>query len=166
MDARTAADLIRFMEQAGIEVYVDGGWAVDALLGRQTRVHDDLDIALPHQYVPRLRASLAARGFRDYPRDDAWECNFVLADDHGCRLDVHSYTLDDAGNNIYGVAYIREHLARVAREVSHRLRTRRERPPGRAITVRTIWNRHARQIQEIHSEKLLNGGLARPRQPP
>lgn len=111
MDARTAADLIRFLEQAGIEVHVDGGWAVDALLGRQTRVHDDLDIALPHLYVPRQRASLPARGFRDYPHDDAWECNFVLADDHGCRLDVHSYTLDDAGNNIYGVAYIREHLA-------------------------------------------------------
>ncbi len=111
MDARTAAGLVRFLEHAGIEVYVDGGWAVDALLGRQTRVHDDLDIALPHQYVPRLRALLAARGFRDHPRDDTWECNFVLADDHGCRLDVHSYTLDDAGNNIYGVEYIREHLA-------------------------------------------------------
>jgi lincosamide nucleotidyltransferase A/C/D/E len=103
--------MIQFLEQGGIEVYVDGGWAVDALLGRQTRIHDDLDIALPHQYVPRLRALLATRGFRDYPRDDNWECNFVLADHHGCRLDVHSYILDDAGNNIYGVPYMREHLA-------------------------------------------------------
>ncbi len=113
MDARTAADLVRFLEHAGIEVYVDGGWAVDALLGRQTRVHDDLDIAVPHQDVPRLRALLAARRFRDHPRDDTWECNFVLADDHGCRLDVHSYTLDDAGNNVYGVEYVRAHLAGV-----------------------------------------------------
>ena len=111
MDAPTAADLIRFLEEAGIEVYVDGGWAVDALLGRQTRVHNDIGIAVPHHFVLRLRALLAARGFRDYPRDDTWECNFVLADDHGCRLDLHSYTLDDAGKNIYGVAYLREHLA-------------------------------------------------------
>jgi len=110
MDARTAAGLIQLLEQEDIEVYVDGGWAVDALLGRQTRPHDDLDIALPHHHVPRLRTLLAARGFRDWPCEGTWECNFVLADEHGSRLDVHSYTLDDAGNNIYGVPYFREHL--------------------------------------------------------
>jgi lincosamide nucleotidyltransferase A/C/D/E len=53
---------------------------------------------------------LAARGFRERLRDDTWECNFVLADEHNCRLDVHSYTLDAAGNNIHGVAYIGDHL--------------------------------------------------------
>jgi lincosamide nucleotidyltransferase A/C/D/E len=110
MDARTAADLVRFLEQHDLEVYVDGGWAVDALLGEQTRPHDDLDIALPHQQVPSLRALLAALGFWEQSRDDTRECNFVLADKHGCRLDVHSYTLDTAGNNVYGVAYRSEHL--------------------------------------------------------
>jgi lincosamide nucleotidyltransferase A/C/D/E len=103
MTARNAADLIRFLEENDIEVHVDGGWAVDALLGRQTRDHDDLDVALPHKYVPRLRALLAARGFVEQQRPDSWECNFVLADERGCRLDVHSYTLDDAGNNVLGV---------------------------------------------------------------
>jgi lincosamide nucleotidyltransferase A/C/D/E len=110
MDAPTAAQLVQFLEQNDLEVYVDGGWAVDALLGEQTRLHDDLDIALPHKHVLSLRALLAARGFRERLRDGTWECNFVLVDEHGCRLDVHSYTLDDAGNNIYGVAYISDHL--------------------------------------------------------
>jgi lincosamide nucleotidyltransferase A/C/D/E len=110
MDARAAAGLIQYLERNNLEVYVDGGWAVDALLGEQTRPHDDLDVALPHRYVTRLRSLLAARGFREQLRDDTWECNFVLADQHDCRLDVHSYTLDAAGNNIYGVAYIADHL--------------------------------------------------------
>jgi len=110
MDARSAAGLLRFLEEHGFEVYVDGGWGVDALLGEQTRPHDDLDIALPHEQVPGLRALLAERGFREQFRDDTWECNFVLADEEGCRLDVHSYALDAAGNNVYGVAYVREHL--------------------------------------------------------
>ena len=110
MNARDTADLIRFLEGNGIEVYVDGGWAVDALLGKQTRDHDDLDVAVPHKYVSRLRALLADRGFVEQPRPDSWECNFVLADASGCRLDVHSYTLDDAGNNVFGVPYIAEHL--------------------------------------------------------
>jgi lincosamide nucleotidyltransferase A/C/D/E len=108
--ARIAAELVQFLEQHSLEVYVDGGWAVDALLGVETRPHDDLDIALPHKQVPRLRVLMSDRGFEEQFRDDAWECNFVLADEHGSRLDVHSYTLDDEGLNIFGVPYMREHL--------------------------------------------------------
>jgi lincosamide nucleotidyltransferase A/C/D/E len=110
MDARDAVMLVEFLERHGLEVYVDGGWAVDALLGEQTRTHADLDIAVPHKYVPRLRELLAVRGYRERPRDDTWECNFVVADACGREIDVHSYTLDDAGVNVHGVAYISEHL--------------------------------------------------------
>jgi len=107
---KDAADLIAFLEEYGLEVYVDGGWAVDAVLGEQTRPHDDLDIAMPHAQVPRLRALLSPRGFREEHRADSWECNFVLADEAGRRLDVHSYTLDAAGRNVGGVPYIGEQL--------------------------------------------------------
>lgn len=110
MDAPEAAELVEYLEEHGLEVHVDGGWAADALLGEQTRPHDDLDIALPDKYVPRLRELLAARGYRDRARDDTWECNFVLADVRGREIDVHSYTLDDAGNNVHGVPYRSEHL--------------------------------------------------------
>jgi lincosamide nucleotidyltransferase A/C/D/E len=110
MDAQEAAELVDFLERDGLEVYVDGGWAVDALLGQQTRIHTDLDIALPHRYVPRLRELLGSRGYRECPRDDTWECNFVLADAQGREVDVHSYILNEAGNHIHGVAYTREQL--------------------------------------------------------
>jgi lincosamide nucleotidyltransferase A/C/D/E len=102
---KDAVDLIALLEKNGFEVHVDGGWAVDAVLGEQTRPHDDLDIALPHAQVPRLRALLRPRGFREQRRDDSWACNFVLADETGRRLDVHSYTLDAAGLNVGGVPY-------------------------------------------------------------
>jgi lincosamide nucleotidyltransferase A/C/D/E len=91
---KDAVDVIALLEQNGFEVYVDGGWAVDALLGEQTRPHDDLDIALPHAQVPRLRALLSMRAFCEQRRDDSRECNFVLADEAGRRLDVHSYALE------------------------------------------------------------------------
>ena len=110
MTGTDVADLIALLEQNGVEVYVDGGWAVDAVLGQQTRSHDDLDIALPHAQVPRLRALLDTRGFREQRRDDSWECNFVLVDEAGLRVDVHSYTLDAAGLNVGGVAYSGEQL--------------------------------------------------------
>jgi hypothetical protein len=44
------------------------------------------------------------------PRDDRWKCNFVLADVLGREIDVHSYTRDNAGKNVYGVPYISAHL--------------------------------------------------------
>lgn len=110
MNGPDASELIRLLEENGIEVYVDGGWAVDALLGEQTREHADLDIALPHRYVPQLRTLFGAHGFSERLRDDTWECNFVLADERDRQVDVHSYTFDREGCNIYGVAYLPEHL--------------------------------------------------------
>jgi Aminoglycoside-2''-adenylyltransferase len=77
--------------QNRIDVWIDGGWGVDALLGEQTRIHRDLDIAVQHRHVPRLRALLEARGYKDVPRDDTRDCNFVLGDDLGHQIDVHSY---------------------------------------------------------------------------
>jgi lincosamide nucleotidyltransferase A/C/D/E len=110
MKGYDVASLIGLLEENGLEVYVDGGWAVDALLGKQTREHSDLDIALPHKQVSLLREVLSNRGYREQPRNDSWECNFVLVDAQGREVDVHSYTLDDDGNHVHGVAYNREHL--------------------------------------------------------
>ena len=111
MDAKAAANTIRILDQQGLEVYVDGGWAVDALLGEQTRPHADLDIAIPHRQVETFRAILAGQAFREFKRDDSWECNFVLVDEVGHRLGVHSYELDLAGNNMFGITYKGEDLA-------------------------------------------------------
>ncbi|GER91820.1 aminoglycoside nucleotidyltransferase [Dictyobacter vulcani] len=105
MPGEVVVQLTQLCELHGIEVFVDGGWAVDALLGEQTRPHGDLDIALPHQDVPMLRALLEARGYRDVPRDDTRDCNFVLGDQHGHEVDFHSYTFDEQGKLIFGVDY-------------------------------------------------------------
>jgi len=110
MEAKDVIDLLDFLEQSELEIYVDGGWAVDALLREQTRRHDDLDIVVPHRQVPLLRRLMEELGFHERPQADSWECNFVLIDAVGRRLDVHSYTLDAAGNNVSGVAYIGDQL--------------------------------------------------------
>ncbi len=110
MDAREVLELVQLFENNNIAVFIDGGWGVDALLGTQTRQHEDLDIALQHKDVPKLRTLLALRGYTEIPRDDTHECNFVLADNKGHQVDVHSYTFDANGNNIYGVAYPFESL--------------------------------------------------------
>lgn len=105
MPGEIVVQLMHLFEQHGLAVVVDGGWGVDALLGEQTRPHNDLDIALPYKDVPILRALLEARGYREVPRPDSWECNFVMGDEKGHEVDIHSYTHDAHGTLIFGVAY-------------------------------------------------------------
>jgi lincosamide nucleotidyltransferase A/C/D/E len=110
MSAEDVVELCTLFASHGISVWVDGGWGVDALLGRQTRRHYNLDIALRHSDVAELRELLEDRGFTDVPRDDARDCNFALGDDQGRRVDIHSFELDADGQNVFGCAYRVEHL--------------------------------------------------------
>lgn len=105
MSGKDVIRILTLLGDAGIEVIVDGGWGVDALLGMQTRMHEDLDIAILHKDVPKLRETLGRQGFKEIPRNDSWECNFVLEDDRGRQVDVHSCTFDENGKNIFGVDY-------------------------------------------------------------
>lgn len=102
MPAKDAIWLYSLLEDAGIPVWIDGGWAVDALLGRQTREHGDLDIALEVRFLDRLRAVLADHGFREVPKEDSRPWNFVLGNDAGLEVDVHAFVFDENGDGVYG----------------------------------------------------------------
>ncbi len=106
----------------GLEICIDGGWAVDAVIGRQTRRHADLDIALPAGQVPRLLALLRAQGFRRVRRPDSWAHNFVFEDRFGRAIDAHSYVLGADGRNLGGVPYEADHLGGEGRILGHRVR--------------------------------------------
>jgi lincosamide nucleotidyltransferase A/C/D/E len=110
MTAQDAVELYLLFEQNNIHVWIDGGWAVDALIGKQTRPHNDIDIALHHSDVPKLKALLEARGYSNVPRDDTRDCNFVLGDNRGHEIDIHSFELDKDGKNTFGVAYEAAHF--------------------------------------------------------
>ena len=102
MPAQDARRIYELLERAGLEVWIDGGWAVDALLGEPTRTHADLDIALETRWVGRLREVLGERGFREIPRDDCSAWNFVLDDGAGLQVDAHAFTFDENGDGVYG----------------------------------------------------------------
>jgi lincosamide nucleotidyltransferase A/C/D/E len=101
----TSADVVDLhseLKSLGIQIWIDGGWGVDALLGQQTRTHKDLDIAIQEKDIPKLREFLEARGYKEIKLEMARAHNFVLGDDKGHEVDVHVIALDDKGNGIYG----------------------------------------------------------------
>ena len=91
---------LALMDDAGVEVWLDGGWAVDACLGTQTRRHGDLDIAVEEHHV----AALTRHGFAPVARDDTRAWNFVLGDSVGRQVDFHVVVLADDGRGVYGPA--------------------------------------------------------------
>jgi hypothetical protein len=46
MTAPSVIEIVENLEEQGIDVWLDGGWGVDALLERETRTHDDLDLVV------------------------------------------------------------------------------------------------------------------------
>jgi hypothetical protein len=58
------------LEKAGIAYWLFGGWAVDFYAGSVTRAHDDLDIAVWLDDLPRIAELLLRDGWRHAPLDD------------------------------------------------------------------------------------------------
>ena len=99
MTAHDVLDLMDLLDQQGIPAWLDGGWGVDALLGTQTREHDDVDIIVAVADAPLLMAALAGRGYR--LAEGGPPKGFVLRDDAGRQVDVHPVTFTAAGDGIY-----------------------------------------------------------------
>ena len=64
--ATSAADVrsvLSTLRRQGIDPGVSGGWGVDALAGRQTRDHRDLDLSVPADHLDRALFALTGLGF-------------------------------------------------------------------------------------------------------
>ncbi len=92
------------LDNLAINIWIDGGWGVDALLGEQTRPHADLDIVIQQKDLQIILELLKKRGYHNVERDDTKPWNFVLSDDRGHEIDFHVIVFDNEGNGIYGPA--------------------------------------------------------------
>ena len=37
-------EILEMLFEASVKVFLDGGWGIDALIGRETRIHNDIDL--------------------------------------------------------------------------------------------------------------------------
>jgi hypothetical protein len=83
------------LTENGIDYWLFGGWAVDLYAGEVTRDHDDIDLAVWHEEVPRIANLLERDGWGHAPHDDEdggtgferssvrIELTFLVRDDNG-----------------------------------------------------------------------------------
>jgi lincosamide nucleotidyltransferase A/C/D/E len=105
MSAEQALELLAQLSAAGVDACVGGGWAVDGLLGEQTREHSDLDLWVTANDLDPLIRTFADRGLDrllPWGGDRPW--NFVLHDGAHLRVDLHLYEPRGDGTWHYGSA--------------------------------------------------------------
>ncbi len=102
VDGMTPADVLEVLdalERHGVATVVDGGWGVDALVGRQTRPHRDVDLVVSRADLGRMEDALAPLGFRhDAEVRPGAPARHVLRYDRGRQVDGHVVVPDDAGD--------------------------------------------------------------------
>jgi lincosamide nucleotidyltransferase A/C/D/E len=100
LSAQEALALYTMLVARGVASWVMGGWGMDALLGRATRAHHDLDVLVSVDDLGVLHDLLGEGGFS---RKVVWEGEnrwidvrgmqsptaFVEADGRGRELDIH-----------------------------------------------------------------------------
>lgn len=98
MQAQDVLKIIHTLTAAGIQLWLDGGWGVDALLGRQTREHSDVDLVIKLEQVALARTSLQAVGYALV--EDELPTRFVMCHETGLSIDFHPVYFDVQGDGI------------------------------------------------------------------
>ncbi|MBB5889311.1 nucleotidyltransferase domain-containing protein [Kutzneria kofuensis] len=80
------------------DVWIGGGWGIDALVGEQTREHRDLDLAHREDQEPAVVAALAAAGFVETL--DWRPVRFVVTDPAGREIDLHPLVFAPDGSAV------------------------------------------------------------------
>ena len=107
MSAEQVQAVYELLDRGDVRCWVMGGWGVDALLGRVTREHKDLDLLLLISDLPRYAEIVRDHGFarklewsENQPIDvDAvhFDSAFVDAHPDGREIDVHVIDIDPEG---------------------------------------------------------------------
>ncbi|MDZ5442105.1 aminoglycoside nucleotidyltransferase [Micromonospora sp. 4G57] len=82
----------------GLRVWVAGGWAVDAVVGRQTRPHADLDLAIDASQQAELLALLDRLGF--VTTVDWLPVRAELTAPDGRKVDIHPVAFRPDGSGV------------------------------------------------------------------
>ncbi len=99
VSAERAASTWSTLEKEGVRSWVIGGWGIDALLGRQTREHHDLDLFVVDEDLRTMLLYLESSdsGVRYIWSENRWHDGLpsaFVADVAGVEVDVHVVALD------------------------------------------------------------------------
>jgi lincosamide nucleotidyltransferase A/C/D/E len=166
ISAEDIVDLYDRLAARGVQLWLIGGWGIDALLGEQTRPHKDLDVLLLLDDVVRTRALLAHDGYRlkELWSENRWAADvqgrkvataFVLRDAEGREFDAHAMRLDAWGNGVPawdadGMSYRQPELTGVGTIAGSTVRCIMPEAQMRFHVGYDLPDKHRRDLERLH----------------
>lgn len=106
MGVNDVLELLSLADSRGIEVRFDGGWGVDALMGRQTREHNDADLFVERKDGAAFIGLLQQNGFREVETSQTSSDHTVWEDGRKRIVDLHLFEYEDGGGLLFeGTVY-------------------------------------------------------------
>ena len=167
----SAEDVIRIYKMLAansLQIWLSGGWGIDALLGQQTRPHKDLDVIMLLDDVLRVFEIFEKEGYnlKEIWSENRWVINedgekiataFVLHNPEGCEFDAHAIRLDEGGNGVptweaEDFYFTKQDLAGLGRVAGY---------PVRCITAKSqmichegyqLPEKHMRDLERLHEK--------------
>ncbi len=100
MSADKLLEYLDGLDQLGLRYWLDGGWGVDSLLGKETREHKDADLIIEKKDLDAVKAYFASKGFEDKTEGDMWWHFFMTSPDTEVDFLVLDFQPD--GSAYYG----------------------------------------------------------------
>lgn len=104
-------EMFDLLSHHGIPAWLDGGWAVDAIAGEQTRDHQDIDLLVPIHEGPRVQQLLEDIGFASHEGETELPHRLVMVNNPArLMIDFHLVTFTDDGSAIFKITNYRENV--------------------------------------------------------
>mgnify|MGYP006328215773 FL=1 len=92
-----ACEILEMLSEASVKVFLDGGWGVDALIGRETRIHNDIDLFVEKKDYGKAISVITWKGYREVVMDYTTDSHTVWKDDNGRIIDLHCFEYVEDG---------------------------------------------------------------------
>ena len=90
-------EILEMLSEASVKVFLDGGWGVDALIGRETRTHNDIDLFVEKKDYCITISVMTGKGYREVIMDYTTDSHTVWKDDNGRIIDMHCFEYVEDG---------------------------------------------------------------------
>ena len=101
VNKKDAIEIISYAEENGIDIWLDGGWGVDALLGEETRSHNDIDLFVDKSNSKKFIEIIKEKGFAEVIEAYTTADHTVLQDAKGRIIDLHIFEFDEKGYLVF-----------------------------------------------------------------
>ena len=89
-------EVVAALREGGVDAWIAGGWAIDALVGEQTRAHRDLDLAVRFEHLDTAIEVLGGLGLATVL--DLLPVRLVVSSPDGRFVDLHPVVFDASGH--------------------------------------------------------------------